>query len=154
MHFRALHADDLPVVATIENAVHTNPWTSSQILAVADLLDEHYVAWVLHNDAGVICAYLIMQKLVDEVEVLTIGVAKNQQGQGFGHELLSRGLAELKASDPDLSACFLEVRVSNAPARALYAHADFIEVGRRKNYYLDVASGQREDALILRHDFK
>ena len=39
----------------------------------------------------------------------------------------------------------LEVRPSNAPARALYAHYAFRQVGVRKKYYQD----NGEDALIL-----
>jgi ribosomal protein S18 acetylase RimI-like enzyme len=40
---------------------------------------------------------------------------------------------------------FLEVRVSNAPARALYRRLGFVETGRRKNYYAE----EQEDALTM-----
>jgi ribosomal-protein-alanine N-acetyltransferase len=40
---------------------------------------------------------------------------------------------------------FLEVRESNAGARAFYSKMGFVEAGRRKNYYREPA----EDALLL-----
>ena len=40
---------------------------------------------------------------------------------------------------------FLEVATGNAAALALYARAGFVEVGRRRRYYADLA-----DALVLR----
>jgi len=43
---------------------------------------------------------------------------------------------------------YLEVRESNAPARALYAAHGFKEVGRRKQYYRRPV----EDAIVLRRD--
>jgi ribosomal-protein-alanine N-acetyltransferase len=42
---------------------------------------------------------------------------------------------------------FLEVRVSNAAARALYARAGFREIATRRDYY--PAAAGREDALVL-----
>jgi ribosomal protein S18 acetylase RimI-like enzyme len=41
---------------------------------------------------------------------------------------------------------FLEVRASNAAARALYASAGFVAVGRRARYYRD----PDEDAVVMR----
>ena len=43
----------------------------------------------------------------------------------------------------------LEVRASNAPAKALYEALGFAQVGRRPNYYRN----PKEDALILRKEW-
>ena len=48
-----------------------------------------------------------------------------------------------------VSAMFLEVRVSNAAARALYAQAGFREIGMRRGYY--PARVGREDAVVLEY---
>jgi ribosomal-protein-alanine N-acetyltransferase len=42
---------------------------------------------------------------------------------------------------------FLEVRESNAAARALYANAGFEQTSRRKSYY----ANPLEDAILYRH---
>ena len=149
---RRLCAADLPVVAEIEMAVQIEPWSPAQVLEVAGLLDRHYVAWVAEDGAGKVQAYLIAQVLCDEIEILTIGVAHAVQGQGMGAALLMFGFMDVRTCYPDVQACFLEVRVSNAAARALYHKNGFVEVGRRKHYYHDPVSGTREDALILRCD--
>ena len=43
---------------------------------------------------------------------------------------------------------WLEVRLSNARARAIYARHGFQEVGQRKNYYPS-AEGPREHAVLM-----
>ena len=45
-------------------------------------------------------------------------------------------------------ALYLEVRDSNAAARALYGSLGFTQVGRRRGYY----QHPTEDALLLRRD--
>jgi ribosomal-protein-alanine N-acetyltransferase len=44
---------------------------------------------------------------------------------------------------------YLEVRVSNRPARTFYAGLGFRDAGRRAGYYLD-----GEDALVLVRDMR
>ena len=151
---RRLCAADLPAVAELETAVQIEPWSPAQILGVADLLAEHYVAWVAEDKFGKVQAYLIAQVMFDEVEILTIGVAHAVQGQGMGAALLMFGLTDICDRCPDVQVCFLEVRVSNVAARALYNKNGFLEMGRRKHYYHDPVLGEREDALILRCDVR
>jgi ribosomal-protein-alanine N-acetyltransferase len=62
--------------------------------------------------------------------------------------LLDAALAEARARGAD--EIFLEVRNSNAPARALYGSRGFKEVGRRPNYYRRPV----EDAIVLRRTLK
>ena len=81
--------------------------------------------------------------LVDEAHVSTLAVRSDVRGHGLG-ELLLLGLLEEARRNGALTAT-LEVRVSNAAARALYTKYGFEQVGRRKNYYQD----NGEDALIL-----
>ncbi|WP_157964391.1 ribosomal protein S18-alanine N-acetyltransferase [Ephemeroptericola cinctiostellae] len=152
MAYRRLCAADLPAVADIEMAVQIEPWSRAQVLEIAGLLDGGYVAWVAEDAFGQVQAYLIAQVVIDEAEILTIGVAHAAQGQGVGAALLVFGLMDIRACYPDVQACFLEVRVSNAVARTLYDKNGFVEVGRRKHYYHDPVTGAREDALILRCD--
>jgi [ribosomal protein S18]-alanine N-acetyltransferase len=47
----------------------------------------------------------------------------------------------------ELRKIFLEVRVSNAAAIALYRASGFVEIGRRRGYYQN--TNGREDALLM-----
>lgn len=147
---RPMSAADLPFVAALENAVHLHPWTTAQILAVDKLLLENYIGWVAwDDDAGVLRGYVLMQVLVDEVEILTIGVAKTAQGQGLGAAFLARAFDDLSVQN-QINACLLEVRESNWTAIALYQKCGFVTIGRRKNYYPEPNTAEREDALLMR----
>ena len=77
-----------------------------------------------------------------EAEILTIGIAANQRGRGYGKLLLDELLAIAKTHGAE--AVFLEVRAGDPVAQGLYSGAGFEVVGRRKNYYHD------DDALIMR----
>ena len=58
-----------------------------------------------------------------EAELLNIVVAKARRGAGLGRQLMSAWLAQMK--DEMVERLFLEVRVSNAPAIALYESFGF-----------------------------
>jgi [ribosomal protein S18]-alanine N-acetyltransferase len=71
-------------------------------------------------------------------------VAPEVRGQGVGARLLDDALAAARRNGA--TAAYLEVRDSNAAARALYASRGFEQVGRRRNYYRKPV----EDALVMR----
>jgi len=95
--------------------------------------------WV--PDGGLVLA----RAAADEAEILTLGVVPAARGAGLGGRLLAAAM--LAAAARGALAMFLEVAAGNAPARALYVAAGFVEAGRRRRYYSD---GQ--DALVLRRD--
>ncbi len=144
MKFRRLQITDLDAVAGLETAVQVHPWTPAQIREVGDLLAHHYSAWVATGEEQ-ICGYLIVQRVVDAFEILTIGVSQADQGRGVGFALWQYAWADLRVTYPEIHTCFLEVRESNQAARALYARCGFEPVGRRRHYYQNPS----EDALIL-----
>ncbi len=82
----------------------------------------------------------------DEGEILNLAVAPRGRRRGLGRALV-RGVLDALTSRA-ARAIYLEVRESNAPARALYAAHGFREVGRRKQYYRRPV----EDAIVLRLD--
>jgi ribosomal-protein-alanine N-acetyltransferase len=84
-----------------------------------------------------------MWVLFDEAHVTTIGVLPNQRGKGLG-ELLLVDLFE-QAQSRGAEWLTLEVRVSNAPAQALYEKYGFTRQGVRRRYYSD----NGEDAYIM-----
>jgi ribosomal-protein-alanine N-acetyltransferase len=82
----------------------------------------------------------------DEAHITTIGVDPEYRGRGLGELLLVAMFDE--AFRRHTNWLTLEVRVSNAPAQALYHKYGFSEHGRRKRYYSD----NNEDALIMWSD--
>src|SRR5690606_20918578 len=84
-----------------------------------------------------------MWVLYDEAHVTTIGVSPQHRGRGLG-ELLLIDLFE-KAIQRNAEWVTLEVRVSNAPAQALYHKYGFTRQGIRRRYYSD----NGEDAYIM-----
>ncbi len=81
--------------------------------------------------------------MYDEAHISTLAVHAEYRRLGLGELLLVVLLGE--AERLGALRTTLEVRVSNAAARSLYAKYGFEQVGRRKAYYDD----NREDALIL-----
>ena len=82
--------------------------------------------------------------ILDEGDVGNVAVHPDWRRQGAASALLDafRRVGEERGLDHIM----LMVRVSNAPARALYARHGYEDVGLRKNYYLH----PREDAIYMR----
>ena len=76
-----------------------------------------------------------------EAELLRLAVDPARRGEGLGRRLLEGCQAALAAEG--MGELHLEVRASNAAARALYAACGWREVGRRARYYPD-----GEDAVL------
>ena len=70
---------------------------------------------------------------MDECQLYNIAVLPRWQRVGCGRRLLQALLDEVKAAG--VIGCVLEVRESNAAARALYQALGFVESGKRKAYY-------------------
>jgi len=100
----------------------------------------------MESPAGEVQGFYFVQHVADEMTLLDIVVDPTQQGLGLGRVLLNCLIEQ--AGDKSVSSIFLEVRVSNFSAIALYLSCGFTEVGQRRDYYPNVAGG-REDALIM-----
>jgi len=86
---------------------------------------------------------LLARVAADEAEILTLAVAPPARRSGIGLALVA--VAMRRAAAAGATVMFLEVASSNTPARALYARAGFVRVGRRARYYPNGG-----DALVLR----
>lgn len=85
-----------------------------------------------------------------ESELLLLAVDPRQRRNGTGSALLSHWIIWAKSAGA--SDFFLEMRADN-PARSLYERAQFVECGRRPDYYLG-HDGIRRDAITMRYDPK
>lgn len=84
--------------------------------------------------------------VVDEVELLTIVVAPEQQRKGIGAALLN-GLLTVSQSR-GAETCFLEVAADNPAAIALYRANGFGDAARRAGYYRQ-KDGTAVDAIVM-----
>ena len=141
---RAARIADIDAVLDIERAAFGDPWSRS---AFADLVDDLRVAFLIADAGGAVRGYVVAWFVLDEGEIGNLAVHASARRQGVGARLLDGAIAKVRGSDVD--SLYLEVRDSNAAARALYASRGFAEVGRRKEYY----RRPKEDALVLRLDF-
>lgn len=137
---RRMTPDDLPTVFAIEQASHPSPWPMK---GLQESLQNH-AAFVLERDA-VIAGFAFVQRILDEAHLLDIAIAPSQRGQGLGRELLRQLMDEVLAAG--VTIWFLEVRVSNQTAIALYQSLGYNELSLRRNYY-DGPDG-KEDALLM-----
>ena len=101
---------------------------------------------VADGEGDAIAGYVVALEAADEGEILNLAVGPTGRRHGLGRALVERAVEELQGRG--VRQIYLEVRDSNAPARALYAARGFKEVGRRKAYYRRPV----EDAIVLRLD--
>lgn len=139
----------LDTVLDIEIVSHATPWTRGNFV---DSLDAGHVATLMQEEGDTL-AYAVLMPLPGEVELLNITVAPEARGAGLGRQLLDHVCNQ--AREAGAERMFLEVRASNTPARTLYAHNGFAEVGLRRAYYAAARGDEtnaREDAILMAKD--
>ena len=141
LDFRPMQKEDLSEIIEIERQSYPHPWTQ---IIFGDCLHAGYSGWVCGR-SGMIEAYGIISVAADEAHLLNICVRKESRQQGIGRKMLRHLVAIARRHNTEV--IFLEVRPSNATARALYEDEGFNELGNRRDYY--PAGDGREDALIL-----
>ena len=139
--FFPMNERDLDAVAALESTLQVFPWSRGNF---ADSLEAGYSVWVLRL-GGDLIGFSVVMSVLDEAHLLTIGVCKRYQGQGYGARLLRHAMECARLGGAHK--LFLEVRPSNERAVELYRHFGFKQIGTRKGYYPAVVG--REDALIF-----
>lgn len=137
---RTMLLGDLPAVVRIEQSVQSHPWTEKLF---RDGLEAGYYATVLERDQQVI-GFCLLQKVLDEANLLLMAIDPKWQKQGLGTRLLDQSIERLGSQT---NMVFLEVRQSNQAAIALYEKTGFSQIDLRKNYY-PTATG-KEHAVIM-----
>jgi ribosomal-protein-alanine N-acetyltransferase len=134
---------DLDAVLAIEARCYGFPWTRGNFI---DSLAAGYVAEVLPAPRGGLIGYFVALAGADEMHLLNLSVAPEHQQRGHASVLLDR--LDALCREQQLGSLWLEVRVSNQRARAIYLRRGFAEVGLRRDYY-PAAQGQREHAVLM-----
>jgi ribosomal-protein-alanine N-acetyltransferase len=140
----AMTAADVDTVMAIESGVYAFPWTRGNFI---DSLAAGYIAQLLRVGVDTPpIGYFVAMAGVDETHLLNITVAAPHQRQGHARFMMSRLTALCGGAGSHR--LWLEVRESNAAARAAYGRLGFHEKGTRPGYY-PAAHGQRESAVVM-----
>ncbi len=122
---------DIPTMATFAAG-----WSSAQL---TEELAQPLARVLVWEEGQEVLGHALGWAVAGETQIHEIAVAPRAQRRGLGRQLVE-ALCAACGSGP----AFLEVRVSNVPALALYEACGFTTVGRRANYYPD-----GEDALLM-----
>ena len=139
-----MNKDHVAQVAALEKLCFCDPWSENSI---ASELCNSLSMWLVAETDGIVVGYVGSQTVMDETDMMNIAVHPECRRQGGAAALVNALIASLK--DAGSHSLTLEVRASNAPARALYDMLGFQQVGLRRNYY----HNPKEDALILRKEW-
>ncbi len=139
MRLRPLREEDLDRILELEHELFgTGAWSRAVYRTELALPDRHYV---VAEDGDAVVGYAGIA-LVEDAEVMTVGVAASHRGRGIGAALLDDLLTQARGARS--RRVFLEVRAGNDAAQRLYRRAGFEPIGTRPRYYGD------EDAVVMR----
>lgn len=132
--------EDAEALRRIEVAALAPGWTTDQILGT--LNDAHSLVLIFEME-GQAKAYVSFRFVVDEAELLRLGVVPAARRLGIARALLNTAAGQL--IDVGVRDLFLEVRADNFSALAFYGTTGWRAVGSRRGYYLDGV-----DAVLMR----
>ncbi len=137
---REARRTDLDAVVALERESFRVPWKR-------DYFDVEIGApfrfnLVAHDEKDDLAGYVFCAFAGGEVHVNKIAVVPDQRRRGLATRLMEEVFTYARAIKA--LEIYLEVRVSNTPARLFYEGLGFLEAGRRAHYYLD-----GEDALVM-----
>ncbi|MGX7023448.1 ribosomal protein S18-alanine N-acetyltransferase [Vagococcus hydrophili] len=116
-----------------------SPWQEEQFLST--IKNPSNTNCFLFNQDKLV-GYILLSTVLDEADLLLIGVAKEEQRKNIGQKLLQEACLEL--DQKEVKKIFIEVRQSNSKAISFYQKNGFVEIAKRRNYY----QTPKEDALI------
>ena len=121
----------------------TEAWTRNGYRSeLADRRNRYYVA--VEDAHGALLGWAGIMMIGTTAEIHTVGVIPAARGRGLARLMIDDLLVEAKRRGG--VEAFLEVRVDNTAARALYASEGFDEVGTRRGYY----DAGRVDGVTMR----
>ncbi len=145
MLIRAMCEKDIDVILLIEKASHRLPWTYNNFYTS---LTAQYPCWCIDDILHSPQAYCVLMPTIDDVHILNLTVSSTYRRKGYARCLLDA--ARQFALQEGILSLLLEVRPSNEAALALYQKYGFVQIGRRRGYYIQ-PNGASEDALVMQY---
>ena len=102
-------------VAQLEQACFSDPWS---LQAVTGELTNPLALWLVAMEGERVIGYIGSQSVLGEADMMNLAVDETFRGQGVGVKLVEALIDRLRQNG--VYRLTLEVRVSNAPAIALY----------------------------------
>jgi ribosomal-protein-alanine acetyltransferase len=136
--------DDVPRILAVEqNTPAAAHWSEEQYRAMFHA-ESPQELMLIAEDENAVLGFLVARRIESEWELENIAVITEGRRCGLGTALV--GELSKCARLSGATSLILEVRESNAAARALYEKSGFLQEGRRKNYYRT----PEEDAVLYR----
>lgn len=132
---------DIEGIYEIELACFSTPWSKEALLDDLEVEDKLYL--VAEAEDGKIIGYAGSWLVLDEGQITNIAIHPEHRRAGYGSKM-TRKLTQMLRKQ-GMKHIFLEVRVSNIAAQAMYRRLGFTAVGVRKQFYSDPV----EDGLIM-----
>ena len=129
---------DYHKILRIEQNLFKDPMTQTELNNFSS--KSSLKIWKIEKDR--IIGYMSFYQVMDEVEIIKIGIIKSQQRNNYGSFLIK------KIKKLDIKKIFLEVSSENVNAVNFYVKNGFKEIGFRKGYYKS-KNGEKIDALRL-----
>ena len=139
--FREISLGDLDGIVQIERAVNPFPWGEEALRDTIASTGHHLMSLREGRAVG----FLLSSFVLDEAQLLLIGVSPDWQGVGVGRQLLKELIN--RSRDQGRKLIYLEVRSGNERAIRLYRSLGFIDIGVRRDYYPGLVG--REDAIVM-----
>ncbi|MDO4568172.1 MAG: ribosomal protein S18-alanine N-acetyltransferase [Clostridia bacterium] len=138
--FRKMDMGDLERVYEIELQSFPTPWPVAAFERELDNELGYYCVCELDGQTAGFCG---MWVYMGEAQLTNVAIAPEARRKGVASRMVRHMIGVAVARGAQRMS--LEVREHNEPAKALYRSLGFVEIGVRKNYYLET----RENAIIM-----
>lgn len=140
---RPAQPSDIDGIATVHGSLFDDAWHPE---AIRKMLAAPAIDALVACFAGHVGGFILISCAADEMEVLSIGVARTYQRKGLAGRLLRAAMD--RGRQKGAIRVHLEVAAGNASAKAVYEKHGFIAIGVRRAYYA-LRDGGRADAIMM-----
>ena len=132
----------MPVMNDAFDPEFGEAWTAAQCLSTLALPGGRLL--IARSD-DVVVGFALSRGVIDEEELLLIGVLNVARRRGVGQQLIAK--LSQACIQSERSVIFLEVRDGNK-AHSFYSSMEFNPIGRRASYYKST-DGSRHDSITM-----
>jgi len=129
---------DFALLASLYAVCFEKAWNEAELVALFATAE----TFAIMNEQ----AFLIVRLVLDEAEIITLGVLPSARKQGIAFKLMQ--VLKGFLIEQGIKTLFLETKAGNFAAQRLYQKAGFATIALRKGYYHN-QDGTVEDAMMM-----